>query len=128
MSSGDGAPGDGKHGASPSTHFKLLPEENQSVTLITPFPSLGNSLVTRDSAGPLLIPVGRRVGSPVSSVFSRPSAQNAAWKPTPKLSAGENVINYYSDLGSRPFHSLRSILVACCFSSLPSVTAVVTSL
>ena len=128
MSSGDGAPGDGKHGANPSTHFKLLPEENQSVTLITPFPSWGRSLVTRDSAGPLLTPVGRRVGSPVSSVFNRPSAQNAAWKPTPKLSTGENIINYYCDAGSCPFHNLRSILVACCFSSFPSVTAIVTNL
>ena len=38
-SSGDGAPGDGKHGAIPfSTHFKLLPEEIQYVTAITLLP------------------------------------------------------------------------------------------
>lgn len=98
MSSGDGAPGDGKDGANPSTHFKLLPEENRSVTVVTPFPSLGSSPVTRDSAGPLLVPVGRWVGSPVSSSFSRPYARNAVWKPGPKLSTGENVINYQCDL------------------------------
>lgn len=127
MSSGDGAPGDGKDGANPSTHFKLLPEENRSVTCVTVFPSSSKSPVTRDSAGPLLVPVGRRVGSPVSSLFNRPYAQNAVWKPTPKLSTGENVINYHCDLGSSPFHRLCSILAACCFPSCPSFIAVVTN-
>ena len=142
MSSGDGTPGDGKHGASPSaTHFKLLPEENKDVTSVTLLPLRARSCHTlflpvrfpslraSHATGPI------RDSLPAPSLFSWPrTLGNCApnFRGASSESGKENnrhvIGNYNSNLGSPSVaDSLRNILVAWDPSSFFSIFAVATN-